>query len=906
MRHLLALLLLGAFAAPLAAETIWIEGESPTRDQVSRHPWWYDKVKKDALSGGDWLSHFDEQKEGRASYDVNVRDGGTFAFWVRANPVKSKLLVAIDGQKEQPIDFSKGVMEDINIAEDEKPDLRFIGWKKVGDLNWKPGKHTLSFRFASELQHHGAIDAIVLTTEPFLPAGIAKPGQVQVTDESATWPFQTERDTFRKDALFDLRALNEPVAGASGFVRLAEDGESFVRGDDQPIRFWAVTSYVQRDGMADDLRHHARFLAKRGVNLVRYHGHLEPKGPNSGIDDVDEKALDEAWRLVAAMKAEGIYTVISPYWAANLKSVPASWGYPDWPTGADPQGLLFFDEKLQQAYRGWLKTLLAQPNPHTGIPLAQDPALAVIQLQNEDSLLFWTSQNLKGKPLENLESKFAAFAKKKYGSLDAALKSWQGTKHERDAPPQNRLGLHIVWFLTQNQSGGLNARLSDQLQFIAETMYKFNADTARYLREELGCKQLINAGNWRTADSLRLNDAERWSYTANELSAVNGYYAPPHIGPDRGWRINAGDTFVDQSALKDPRALPFNVKLTVGQPMVISESLWVPPLGYQSEAPFLVASYLSLTGLDVFTWFATGATEWADSDPNEWSSASRAKWTVATPMLLGQFPAAALAFRRGDIAEGKPVVEESRPLNALWQRQLPLIAEDARYDPNRDLGDAAARSRLRTAVDPRAFLVGPVRVQFGKPADQTRVADLSPFLDHPPGTIRSNTKQLALDSTHGIATLDAPRAQGASGFLDQGGPIQLSTVGIESKNPYATILCVSLDDLPLDQSQTVLIQVGTIARPTGWVTQPATVSPGENAPALDGKRIIRTGTMPWRIAKTAANVRIRNPRLTRASVLDINGNVVRDVPTTRQGDSLSLSLPPDCLYVVLRAGEGSR
>jgi hypothetical protein len=890
-----------ALALPAAAETVWIEGESPTRSAVTRHPHWYDQVKRDALSGGDWISHFDEARDGRVAYDVAVKGGGTYAFWLRANPVKARLFLAVDGGREAPIDLERDIVDATNIAADGKPDLRFIGWKKVADLDLKPGKHTLAFRFASEAQHHGAIDALVLTTEPFVPAGTARPGAARVVDETGTWPFQPARDTFRPDALLDLRSLNEPVAGASGFVRLSVDREGFVRGDGQPLRFWAVTDYVQRDGTPDDLKHHARFLAKRGVNLVRYHGHLEPKGPNSRMDEVDEKGLDEAWRLVAAMKAEGIYSMISPYWAANLKKVPATWGYPDWPTGTDPQGLLFFDEKLQAAYRGWLKALLGRKNPYTGIPLAADPAVAVIQLQNEDSLLFWTAQNLKGRPLEALEAKFEAFAKAKHGSIAKALAAWKGTTHERDAVAQGRLGIHQVWFWTRDQKDpGLDARLADQLQFFAETMHRFNAETARYLREELGCKQLVNAGNWRTADTLRLGDVERWTYTANEVSGLNAYYSPPHLGPDRGWRINVGDTFANRSALRDPRAIPFNVKLTAGQPMVISESHWVPPLGYQSEAPFLVAAYNSLTGLDVFTWFGTGATEWADRDPTEWNSASRAKWTIATPMVLGQFPAAALAFRRGDIARGEPVVEEHRPLASLWARDLPLIAEDARYDPNRDLGDAAARSSLKTAVDPLAFLVGPVRVHLDSPADRTRVADLSPFLDRPKGTIRSNTGQLALDATRGVATLDAPRVQGASGFLDGTGEIALSTVAIRSRDPYATILVVALDDRALAESDRVLVQVGTIARPTGWATQPTTLTAeGEPGP-IAGEKILRTGTMPWRIVKADASIRVRNPRLARATVLDVNGNAVRDVPATRDAQGLALTLPPDALYVVLR------
>ena len=50
--------------------------------------------------------------------------------------------------------------------------------------------------------------------------------------------------------------------------------------------------------------------------------------------------------------------------------------------------------------------MLTEKNPYTGIALAQDPALAIIQIQNEDSLLFWSSQGIKGaarKELQRLE-----------------------------------------------------------------------------------------------------------------------------------------------------------------------------------------------------------------------------------------------------------------------------------------------------------------------------------------------------------------------------------------------------------------------------------------------------------------------------------------------------------------------
>ena len=140
-----------------------------------------------------------------------------------------------------------------------------------------------------------------------------------------TWAFQPAEDTFSPQALLDLRYLNEKFAGEHGFVKRSPDGNDFVRGDGQPIRFWGGTTYVQRDAFRNgrdgwaDLRHHARFLAKRGVNMVRLHGDVTPKDQNSKITDVDQGAVDEIWRLVAAMKQEGIYCT-SPRTGARTRT----------------------------------------------------------------------------------------------------------------------------------------------------------------------------------------------------------------------------------------------------------------------------------------------------------------------------------------------------------------------------------------------------------------------------------------------------------------------------------------------------------------------------------------------------------------------------------------------------------
>src|SRR5260221_7827685 len=80
----------------LHAATIWREGEQPDRQNMHRHPWWYDQVKKEVLSGGDWISNFSDKGEGTAEYDIAVEETADYTFLVRANPTGGKLSYELD------------------------------------------------------------------------------------------------------------------------------------------------------------------------------------------------------------------------------------------------------------------------------------------------------------------------------------------------------------------------------------------------------------------------------------------------------------------------------------------------------------------------------------------------------------------------------------------------------------------------------------------------------------------------------------------------------------------------------------------------------------------------------------------------------------------------------------------
>jgi hypothetical protein len=718
-----------------------------------------------------------------------------------------------------------------------------------------------------------------------------------------TWSFAfSESD--RPGALLDLRSLNEKVSGETGFVRLSPDGRSFVRGDGQPIRFWPVCSYGYRL-KPDEMAANARFLAKMGVNMVRIHASVSPKGPGKSLADYDADEIDRIQRYVAAIKKEGIYATISPYWANGGHSgAAASWGlgYGD---GEDIWGLLFFDERLQKAYKGWVKHLYLDPNRYTGVPLGKDPTVAIAQVQNEDSLLFWTFQNIKPAEKSILSKKFGQWLTQKYGSLPAARSHWIGADAKGDGWPDGAPAMLDTWVLTQPQTGGMKTRSDDQMAFLIDTQKAFYADMIQFYRHDLGYKGLTNASNWITADPVRQNDAERYTYTPADVIAVNHYYAPTHQGPNSGWRIDEGDTFADTSALLDPRALPTNVVNVVGHPTIVTESGWVHPLGYQAEGPILTAAYESLSGVAGLYWFELGAKEYAENPTFDFvttpdGSHPLSKWEDSVPQILGQFPAAAVMYREGYLKQGFPVVREVRSRAQLDERDIPVIAEDPSFDPNHHGEDSRAGAAEATGANPLSFLVGPVEVQYGGDPTKTQVSDVSSYVDAVHRRVKSDTGELSLDFGKGLLTIDSPKAQSVVGFLQKsGGKFSLSSLTVESENDYGAISAVSLDGLPLSNSKRILVQIGTVVRPTGWKQVPTTMKSQDGKSSFEGWKVENTGKMPWQVVSTLANLTIKNSGLTKATALDPNGFSQGSVPVTRSGGTLKLELPANAMYVVL-------
>ena len=228
----------------------------------------------------------------------------------------------------------------------------------------------------------------------------------------------------------------EKPAGKHGGVRMK--GSRFVFEDGTPVKFWG-TNLSYRDGAPEkpnaDLTA-ARF-AKWGVNAVRLH---KPFGPGwEGIgDEIDgtkltAKGLDQMDYFMAKLKQHGVYYGLSHTYGYRIRpgNRERYLAYDEIKTGlgGNTYGLINFAEDVQDLLIESVIGALRHKNPYTAQTWAEDPALAYIELHNEDDIFFYTTENVLTKcPTyrKDLVRRFAQWLKAKYGTQADLAKAWRG------------------------------------------------------------------------------------------------------------------------------------------------------------------------------------------------------------------------------------------------------------------------------------------------------------------------------------------------------------------------------------------------------------------------------------------------------------------------------------------------
>ncbi len=826
-------------ATSVSAQQVWWEAEAASETNFPKQTWLSgDELgdKQQLLSGGEWLSSAGPRGAAplTAKYRVEVPAAGDYALWVRKFYKHGPFAWRFDDAAEQQCTKDCALADNVNLITHV-----CANWVDLGRVSLSKGTHTLTVTLnaAKGEETTCAFDCFLLTAVPFVPDGARRPGAAEDRVDAGMFAFAPPPDAFAPDALLDLRFLNEAVAGERGPVRAS--GAGFVRGDGAPMRWVGVNAgpevWLQSHATIDHL---ARKLAKLGVNLLRIHGRIaDERDPRL----VDARKLDAVCHLIAACKQQGIYTTLSSYFPLWFR-IDKSWGIDDYANtdNKHPFAAIFFDERLQAIQRGWLRQVLTTVNPYTKVALGKEPALAAIELVNEDSLFFWTftPQNVPP-PL------------------------WQKL--------QRQFGKELVaaWNMTADgmakSSAGARQVAREQVRFLAGLQRGYYEQGAKFLRDDLGYGGLVIASNWHASDPALLDAIERWTYEPADIVDAHGYFAAPHEGPRAGWAVDQGDKFSDVAFVEAPQKLPLQFVQTSGKPHIVSEIGWPAPNRRRGDAVLVATAYAAANGIDGLFWFAIDSAWLRDTGTS--------KFGFGTPDQIWTLPLAALMYRRGDLQEGEPVVAA-----ALSEAELFALGGSAggaaQLDPVRSGGGPQGKG-----LDVRTFLSGPVVRSFA--AKGARPVSMPKFAD---GVVRHVAGQLALDERRGVFTIDAPRCQAATGRLGQRGKVQLGDIAITCGNEFAAVGVISLDGKPLRDSQRLLIQVMTTAAPFGFRER--------------GGRIAELGGGPAQVQRVEATVNIAGGPVRRVVALDTSGSARTDV-VALTGNTVRL-LPDAIWYVVER------
>ena len=646
----------------------------------------------------------------------------------------------------------------------------------------------------------------------------------------------------------------EKPAGRRGRVQM--DGDRIVYGG-EPMKVWGLNrTFAAVAPPRDQATRIADFYAKHGVNAVRLHKYANGEKwagilqPDSSVA-FDPQRLEDLDFFVAELKERGIYTKLSsnfgttPLGKKELAGMPFAPGdYKEKPEGffTAPQGALWFSPELQEVQARQLTGLLTHTNPHTGLRYADDPAVMVVELLNENTTFFNLSNALKDVEVtrERAGAAFAAYLRGRYADEAALEAAWGprgagrgGLDHfakegfEGESLDGAVYPFGNTWFQDPRNQPVANPRMLDTLNFLAEVQSGVYERLAGAVRVT-GYDGMLVAGNWQAGRAVGhfLN-----LQTDAEIGVVD--------------RHNYFDGPTSMLATPGGGTLSSGMQQVAGRPFMLSEWIHVVPNEFGVEGPVLIGAYgMGLNGWDFSYIFQ-------NRDTGRYSEQIDEVWDVTVPNVLGVFPAVARMIHRGDVAQSPETYTLHVDPEELAEGTLNFEDEVTQaYD---------VKSFTTDLVPHEALAVGRVAVEFSEGAAPTEAVDVEEHADG--GVLRSLTGQLAWrpgeHGRDGHATIDTPGTQGVVGFT-RGEEVELGGVSIQTPTPYAAVLVTALgpgEDLATGGSALIT----TIARVRN-----------EGQRMVAGTRVSE-GEAPLRVEPVRATLAFTNGRQPRVYVLDHNG-----------------------------------
>jgi hypothetical protein len=657
----------------------------------------------------------------------------------------------------------------------------------------------------------------------------------------------------------DMSGWLEAPAGKRGPVRTV--GDHFEFADGTRIKFWG-TNLAYSGNCAPEKKWAdatAERFARFGLNAVRLHKFTS--GDPAIIDPNDATALvpaavDRLDYFCSRLKEKGIYYGFSHTYgfivAPGNKPKLLSFDEIQSQAGGNTTGLINFAEDVQDLLIQRVVNLLTHENPYTKQPYAKDPALAYIELQNEDDIFWYSTAKFVDAAhfptyTKYLQGRFSDWLKKRYATDAGLAKAWdQAVKPGETLDGKNIAVQGNPWFFGPDNLGrvspGERRRMLDNALFLRDVQDAFYAKFVKAIRDT-GYQGSICGSPW-------------------QAPAMVPEYHNLRSDHDVGW-IDRHDYFgggLLDSMLAHPGSgyLSAGLQQVADRPFGISEWIHVYPSLYSAEGPALFAAYgMGLQGWDASFEFqsAAGCVDWSEIVGNlPWGV-----WNADVPTQLGQAPTLARMIYRGDVKEGDVVSTRRVSEDNL---------RDGTFDFHDDLAQTGDIKTFAGSCPPIALAAGRCLVEFVKESKPSTFPDLTACIHG--SVITSTTKQLSWDfSGQGFFTVDTPGTKAVCGFAD-GKPQHLGDVTIAVNCPYASVFLVAAGrSETLANAKTAILSAVARNCNTGMVVN-----------SQEG-RMLGSGGAPVMLEPVKATITIPGRAIAAVNILDHDGNRGdRTVPVT--------------------------
>lgn len=253
---------------------------------------------------------------------------------------------------------------------------------------------------------------------------------------SALFPFVLPWDDATQSVV-NLSAWLPKPAGKFGHVKAGTDGHLYA--GKERIRFFGVDlSFSANLPTHADAEKVAARLAKFGVNIVRFHimdMRRFPEGilarDSANTRDLDPEALGRLDYFIAQLIRNGIYVNLC---LLNYRPLNAADGLPPEieQAGGGPfqrrHVVGFFNEQVLDLQKEYARKLLTHRNAFTGKAYTEDPAVAFVEINNENGLVHaWLKEDVDVLPdifRAELRGQWNGWLRRRYGTTEKLRQAW--------------------------------------------------------------------------------------------------------------------------------------------------------------------------------------------------------------------------------------------------------------------------------------------------------------------------------------------------------------------------------------------------------------------------------------------------------------------------------------------------